>query len=380
LGWHAADREYFSCSFMTERFYDEQEEQSAVKTAIVVKYFRPWSTIMLRQVRKIAYLDFFSGPGRFKDGNESTPLLILREALKSPILRSGLIAKFNDINPNYTAQCQSEIIRLPNIERMVHTPEVQTHTVEDHYADEFAGVRDMPTLSFIDPWGYKGLTLKLVQQLITGFGSEAIFFFNYSRINAAISDNFVETHVAAIFGQARLRELRSRLLQLSGPQREDLIIRELGASFEEMGSHYLIPFRFLRESGYSHYICFVTKHPLGYSIMKDVMASLGIRDVDGVPKFTYVPSVPTSQKEFDFDIDRPLLSLPSALRSRFAGRTLAVEAIHEEHNVGTPFVLRNYQRVLLDLESQGVISVRSTKSRRPPGTMAKHLLVTFPGR
>ena len=71
-----------------ESFFDESGEQSAVKTAIVSKYFWIWAKVIMPQAqktreKKIAYLDLFAGPGRYKDGAKSTPLLILEKQSKT---------------------------------------------------------------------------------------------------------------------------------------------------------------------------------------------------------------------------------------------------------------------------------------------------------
>ena len=81
----------------TDRFFEESQEQSAVKTAIVSKYFWSWAKVIMAQVRtrkdpKIAYLDLFAGPGRYKDGTQSTPLLILEKAIADAEMSQMLVA------------------------------------------------------------------------------------------------------------------------------------------------------------------------------------------------------------------------------------------------------------------------------------------------
>jgi len=65
-------------------FFDESTDQSQVKTAIVSKYFWAWAHVISPFAKKrgtrIAYIDLFTGPGRYKDGTKSTPLLILEQA------------------------------------------------------------------------------------------------------------------------------------------------------------------------------------------------------------------------------------------------------------------------------------------------------------
>jgi len=85
----------------TDSFFEESKEQSAVKTAIVSKYFWSWAKVIMPHARKgsdkkIAYLDLFAGPGRYKDGTKSTPLLILEKAIQDETMRQMLVTIFND--------------------------------------------------------------------------------------------------------------------------------------------------------------------------------------------------------------------------------------------------------------------------------------------
>jgi three-Cys-motif partner protein len=73
----------------SNQFFDEQTEQSAVKAAIVSKYFWSWAKIIMPRSRsdKIAYIDLFAGTGRYKDGSKSTPLLVLEKAINDENMR-----------------------------------------------------------------------------------------------------------------------------------------------------------------------------------------------------------------------------------------------------------------------------------------------------
>src|SRR5207248_10024637 len=45
---------------------------------------------------------------------------------------------------------------------------------------------DLPngsTFLFVDPFGYKGLSLQLVNSVIKDWGCDCVFFFNYNRIS-----------------------------------------------------------------------------------------------------------------------------------------------------------------------------------------------------
>ena len=89
---------------MREKFFEERGEQSAVKAEIVQKYFSAWANIILPSTQqygtgKIAYIDLYAGPGRYKDGAASTPLLVLQKAIESPKISGALVALIQRYGP-----------------------------------------------------------------------------------------------------------------------------------------------------------------------------------------------------------------------------------------------------------------------------------------
>jgi three-Cys-motif partner protein len=360
-----------------ESFFDEPEEQSRVKAEIVVNYFIVWSSIMVKRAERIGYLDFFAGPGRYKTGEKSTPLLILERALASEDLTNQLVTLFNDANPNFTSVLKTEIEALPGIDRLKHQPQIITGEISDELIEQFEGIKTIPCLSFIDPWGYKGLSLRLIRAVIKDWGCEVVFFFNYNRINMGIANNLVEPHMRDLFGEERLASLRQEIGPLKSEDREARVRRALGEALEDMGARFLIPFRFRRQGGrVSHYICFVSKHPLAYSIMKSVMANRGAVDEDGVPLFEYIPK--SAGRQLAFERDRPIEALPEDLLSKFAGQTLTMKEVYDLHNVETPFIERNYKTVLMEMERRGQIQCEPDRESRKANTLADHVKITFP--
>lgn len=127
---------------MSETFFDEQEEQAEVKSAIVANYFDAWAKVIQdslgkqRRSPKIAYVDLFAGPGRYRDGAKATPLHILETALKSDKLRNNLVTWFNDKDPENSSTLRQEIGKLDGIGGMrfppaVYNEEIGTRIVEE---------------------------------------------------------------------------------------------------------------------------------------------------------------------------------------------------------------------------------------------------------
>ena len=145
--------------------------------------------------KKIAYIDLFAGPGRYKDGTKSTPLLVLEQAIDDPVMCQMLVTLFNDKDEDSSSSLERAIQELPGVENLKYRPKVMNKEVGTEMVKLFEQMRLVPTLFFVDPWGYKGLSLQLVNAVVKDWACECIFFFNYNRINMGLNNEFVEEHI-----------------------------------------------------------------------------------------------------------------------------------------------------------------------------------------
>lgn len=372
---------------MSKVFFDEQQEQSQVKAEIVAKYFNAWADVMLANAKKgfggdrIAYIDLFAGPGRYKNGAKSTPLLVLERALEKSELASRLVTLFNDKASDNVDSLRAAIAGLPGIESLKHTPHIVCSEVDANTCRVFEQVRRCPTFSFIDPFGYKGLSRGVIQSMIRDWGCDCVFFFNYSRINAGINNDAVRSHMDALFGTARIDRMRTILAGMNSTERESFVLEELAQALRELGAAYVLPFRFRRPDGSrtSHALVFVTKNILGYEIMKDIMARASSTVDQGVPSFEYSPA--DERCPLLFSLNRPLESLATDLLERFKGRCMTMREIYNEHHVGTRFIAANYKRALNQLEAAGSITADPPAAKRRlhrgERTFGENVTVTF---
>jgi three-Cys-motif partner protein len=362
-------------------FFDEAREQSSVKAEIVAKYFWAWAKVIIPQAKKrqkkIAYVDLFSGPGRYQDGSKSTPLLILERAIADPDMREMLVTIFNDKDSNNTQSLQQAINSLPDISLLQNKPRILNKEVGEEIAQAVQQIRQsFPTLFFIDPWGYKGLSLRLIGSLIMNWGCDCIFFFNYNRINMGLNNVAVEEHMNALFGQARAEILRGQVESKPPHERELIIVEAISQALKEIGGEYVLPFRFKNDVGNrtSHHLIFVSKNVLGYSIMKEIMAKESSSTEQGVPCFEYNPA--TIYQPLLFELARPLDDLADMLLDEFAGQTMTVKEIYHRHHVGKRYLEKNYKEILRKLEAEGKIIAEPAKRRKD--TLGDKVKITFP--
>lgn len=369
-------------------FFEEQKEQSLIKSTIVAKYFDVWANVIIntqkrypQHSQKIAYIDLFAGPGRFKDGSMSTPLRIITNAIKKIDLRERLVTIFNDKDENNSNDLQRIIREIPDIETLKFKPAVYNQEIGEEIVKMFEEMSLVPTLFFVDPWGYKGLSLRLVNSVLKDWGCDAIFFFNYNRINMGLNNPFVQEHMQALFGDEKALELREKLLRKKPYKRELIIVEELCQALKSYGSRYVLPFRFKNNKGKrtSHHLIFVSKSFRGYEIMKDIMARESSSNTQGVPSFEYNPADFLSKQSLLFQLYRPLHDLKKDLLNTFKCKRLTMRDIYKLHNVDTPYVKKNYKEVLRELyEDRSIGAVSPTGKPPRKGTFGDEIMVTFP--
>jgi three-Cys-motif partner protein len=371
-------------AMVNKAFFDESTEQSRVKAAIVNEYFWAWAKVILSVMQKqgdmgpIAYIDLFAGPGRYRDGTASTPLLILQKAMADPELRKRLVTLFNDVESEHVSALKKEIAKLPGVESLKFQPQVEGEEVGTEIVKKFEQRNPVPTLLFVDPWGYKGLSLALINSVLKNWGCDCIFFFNYNRINPGLGNEAVKARMDVLFGMERARQLRERLAGLPSSEREPAIIEALCEAVSELGAKYVLPFCFKDDRGArtSHHLVFATKNPVGYGIMKDIMAKHSSEQHQGVASFGYCPA--STIHPMLFELNRPLDDLEEMLLQDFAGQTLTTKQIYERHNVGRPYTMKNYRAILLKMEESGLFKAEPPAEKRRKSTFAETVRVTFP--
>jgi three-Cys-motif partner protein len=367
---------------MTSGFFDETKEQSLVKSAIVSKYFWAWAKVIMPQVKssskKIAYIDLFAGPGRYTDGTQSTPLLVLQRAISDSDMRQMLLTVFNDKDDDNSRSLEKAINELPSVDKLNYKPRVMNEEVGTEMVKLFEDMRLVPTLFFVDPWGYKGLSLQLVNAVVKDWACECIFFFNYNRINMGLNNELVKEHMNALFGKERADQMRADLETLSVAARELVIVEQLCGALNPAGDRLVLPFRFKDDRGArtSHHLFFVTKHFLGYHIMKGVMAGQSSKKEQGVAAFEYSPA----DKKYPllFEMSRPLDDLKAMLLNDYASKRMTFKQLYETHSVGKPYTDSNYKQVLKSLEDADIIRAARPGGKRRRGTFADDVVITFP--
>jgi three-Cys-motif partner protein len=375
---------------MGSPFFQEQREQSLIKARIVSKYFSAWASVILatqkrypNYLQQMAYIDLFAGPGRYDDQSKSTPLMVLDAILANPDSTSRMITMFNDKDAANVESLKTAINQLTGIERLKYAPQFYNMEVGDEIAALFRSSNLPPTFFFVDPWGYKGLSLNLVSSIIKDWGCDCIFFFNYNRISMVINNDAVKSHMASLFG-GYLDAVRRECDTAANPgEREAIIVHELCKILKQNGSRFVLPFRFKNNEGTrtSHHLIFLSKNFRGYEIMKEIMHKESTDKQNEVASFEYNPRDVCGNRQYSLFawLSRPLDDLQDMLLQAYAGRTIDFTELYENHSVDTPYIKKHYKDVLRALYEAGKITALNPTTQKPPrkGTFSDDMRITF---
>jgi three-Cys-motif partner protein len=367
----------------TKGFFASQTEESKVKAEIVTKFFDAWCNVILgyqkkkRQKLAIGYVDLFAGPGRYDDGSQSTPLLVLEKALERDERAKALVSVFNEPNTEYHRRLEGNIKSLPGGERLEHEAIFMSRTVDTDYSPFLKQVSGIPTLFFVDPWGYKGVSIDLLRSAVrSGWGRDLILFFNYRRICAGVSNQVFAERMKGIFG-SRYEAIRTQVETLHGDERENAITAAVAEELAENAAEHVLKFRIERKSA-SHYLFFLSKNARGRQIMADIMAGVSSDQEEDVASFEFT-NRPKQASLFPSTVD-PIEELATAILRHCAGKTLTTAQIFDYCTFpGKNYRLKNYKQAQLRLEQQNAIITSPAAEQRKGGTFGDNVLVTFPG-
>ena len=357
----------------TDMFFDSPSEQSKIKAKIVASYFTAWSRVMCNNwssSSEIGYVDLFSGPGVYQDGSESVPLLLVKDVLNNPKLLNRIWFLFNDQSEDNINNLRQHIKNADINNKLDKRIHYSTKTVNEAFASDIRINSQGPILSFVDPFGYQGLTIDFISTLTNNNGPDCIFFFNYNRINMALSSNTkFDEYLGSIFGGTKVSSLKAELSGLPAEEREPIVLNALVASLKNNNANYVLPFKFYRTDMVrtSHFIIFVSKHKRGCSIMKQIMYANSAKDVDGVASFELhdIKNFGDKYEQLSF-FDRPLDALRDEIYISYKGKTVCVKEICEKYDtdISNHFVSRNVRDALIRMEEAGQLVVESGRKQK----------------
>ncbi len=146
-------------------FYDKKKDWSKIKDSLLGCYLVPYFQKLLRTGKPICYIDCFAGKGKFKDGNDGSPLIALKireEALSKTKLRNNKGIEMFFIEVKYADELTKNISGYCGGENMIT---VIHGKFEEKIMDLLEKKKGYNVFLYIDPYGIKSLDFNLFRQI-----------------------------------------------------------------------------------------------------------------------------------------------------------------------------------------------------------------------
>lgn len=352
-------------------FFEAQTLSSSIKASIISEYFPKYAKIIAAKhtPKQIRYIDLFSGPGIYDDGNISTPILVGRKCANDGFLKSKVWLIFND--------CEYKEVLQRNFEKEFPCG---TFSYKPFFADRTIGQsesvttfltrnthegkhNEAPSLLFIDPFGYKGIQTSVLSQFLRNWGNEIFIFINIKRIHAALENDNFESLMLDWFPTSYTQLKKERLLKRSVSERLNLIIDKLGEEYQKIlgGQVFYTAFKFQEEDmdATSHYILHLTKGMKGFELIKTIyndFANVGTI-FDGVNTYTFDIKKGSNPIAELFDTKSENIDvLKDELYNIYRGRNLTAKELFDEHHIGGLYCASHYVTALRRLYDEDKLS------------------------
>ncbi|SEO10592.1 three-Cys-motif partner protein TcmP [Paenibacillus sp. OK076] len=355
----------------------ELEPHTEAKHIILRNYLRAWFPIMGQYNSRILFLDGYSGPGQYDNGEDGSPIIAIKEAMQYLDSCDKRISNKPEI---------AEIVMIfieENTERAIHLQEridsmeihkkINVQVVNSNFEDtandilqelEKSKAQLAPAFLFVDPFGYN-LSFELIQKLMDNPKCEVFINFMYEFINRFIRRIGQEAVMTKLFGNEDWKQLD---LDCQPEERRELIHGLYQQQLIDNTAKYVRSFEMKGKRNSTKYFLFYgTNHKKGLLKMKDAMWSV---DTGG----TYTFSDATNPLQGVLFGNEPNYEyLKDLLLLEFKGKTATIEEIEDYVLCSTPFRTTHIKLpILKPMEQNQELRILTDRKRRwtyPAGTI-----------
>ena len=379
-----------------KKHFEDYREQTQVKHDILAAYLRPYFNILKTRSQNLLYIDAFAGRGTYTKAEtgetvDGSPLRALTLIAESDDFAKQVSTVFIEADEDLFKALKARVDHFYQEHPHIRRPQCFQGTFAERVTEILAIVKGAlaPTFLFVDPCGVRGTSFDTIHAVMDFNKCEVFIFFNVDGIRRTAGLPALSPVLIELMGsKERAQSLYDALRKTTHTgERESIIIQHYRrALVEEIGANYVVTFRIEHEDQRktSHCLIHATKHPLGFSIMKDVMWSRGrSEDRQGAlelaqrSRTSFIPLFDLSGDELKKNILDALKNGPLQVAVFYKQWTQRPDDLQCEGS---------YRKVLLELEADAKVEVLSedlkhlmpaTNRPRSKGkpTLAKHYYV-----
>ncbi|MGH3500985.1 MAG: three-Cys-motif partner protein TcmP [Nocardioidaceae bacterium] len=228
------------------------------KHDMLASYLGGWYPILSRWNGRVLFLDGFAGLGRYNNGAEGSPLIALRHLLDhryfDRMKHREFVFLFVEANSDNVVSLRREVESF-QAERTPWPKSVKVNIVNAPFDATASGILEhlreqkkklAPTFAFVDPFGYSGLPMDLLADLLAYPRTEAFISFMVGHVQRFIERDGQEKPMSRLFGM----DVRDILANFEGENRVEHLREIYGRQLQE-------------RAGFDHVQSFAMKNSTG---------------------------------------------------------------------------------------------------------------------
>lgn len=350
------------------------EPHTAAKHELLRSYLSAWFPILGSTRGRVVFLDGFAGPGEYADGEPGSPIIALSALLDhshfSSLEHCEFVFVFNENHPDRYRSLEANLHTLQT-SRSQWPSNVKVSARSEDFgvlAKELAcyGQRLAPTFAFIDPFGYKGLEIQDLADLLAADRCELFCYFDYNSAQRFATAGNVDDHFEALFGCEEFKSAPPA----GNPGRGEYLIRLFERQLGKVANfRYVQSFAMKNGAGIlGHYLVFATRSLKGLDKMKQAMWKL-----DPLGRYSFSDRLAGQEVLFGSTPDTG--PLRDALLERFGGSSVPIQVVVDWVVATTPYHSGHVKRATLKpMEADQLITATN---RRRCGEYPNGCTVTF---
>ncbi|HME53817.1 MAG TPA: three-Cys-motif partner protein TcmP [Candidatus Lokiarchaeia archaeon] len=265
--------------------FDILNEHSKIKLDILRKYIHPYFVKVGSGFNKIHYIDGFAGTGKYKSGEDGSPILALKAAVKTINMSKNRKLEITIHLIEHDPKIYSGLEK--SIEALTKTEKIERITIKKHlgdFEDQFFKIIDEigplePCFFFLDPYGYAFLRRQdIFQRIFSKQKSEILLIFMSQFFHRFYKSSNMKELSCQILGKDGFEAVQ----KMDGPEHErerDVFIKVMKSYRPEnpiLHSYYDI-YR-PDQSRTEYFLIHFTQHEAGRKLMREIMGKEGKDD------------------------------------------------------------------------------------------------------
>lgn len=301
-------------------------EHASAKHEILRRYLGAWLPILGTANNRLVIYDGFAGRGRYRDGEDGSPLLMFKRAAEAVDTGRPEAVSIRCVEAD-----RENYLHLTGVMAELSHPAVTIQARHDRFdvvANESVdhaqriirgGGRPPPVFFFADPFGFSGIRMGTLRRLMRVRRWEVLLTFMVRDMRRFLEQPNFEAPLTEFFGGSSWRECAE------AQDREGCLLLRFSQTVRDTGiANFATPFRVFEDERQQtlYYLVHLTNEPLGMREMKKAMIRTS-------PEMTFWPVTlrPPDQLALDTQDSAPYPELQRHLASTYGGMRMSFEEL-----------------------------------------------------